>query len=42
MNGRGFWIGLVMGAIAMGLLGQWEARRAQQEPIHPPAYQPGQ
>ena len=32
MNGRGFWIGLVMGAMAMGLLGQWRPAVASKEP----------
>lgn len=31
MNGRGFWIGLVLGALSMGLLGQWGPAAASKE-----------
>jgi Protein of unknown function (DUF3365) len=31
MKGRGFWIGLVLGAIATGLLGQWGSAVASKE-----------
>lgn len=31
MNGRGFWMGLAVGAIAMGLLGQWGPAVASKE-----------
>lgn len=35
MNGRGFWIGLAMGAMAMGLLGQWRPAIASKEATPP-------
>lgn len=31
MNGRGFWLGLILGASAMGLLGQWGPAAAGKE-----------
>ncbi|MGZ8394984.1 MAG: Tll0287-like domain-containing protein [Nitrospira sp.] len=31
MNGRGFWIGLVLGALSMGFLGQWAPAVASKE-----------
>ncbi|HNC83990.1 MAG TPA: DUF3365 domain-containing protein, partial [Nitrospira sp.] len=35
MNGRNFWIGLVVGASAMGILGQWGPAVAGKDAIQP-------
>ncbi len=41
MNGRGFWIGLVLGALSMGLLGQWGPAVASKEANQPPCIPAG-